>query len=179
MPGATKSRRLNGMSTRLLVILLLWSSPGYCQLAVEGNYVVVQGALMGCETWKDRILDVARVGSEGRVDLLDYQGIEVLGKSGQDIETLLLAAIEARTDRRPKTLVVTVLTSEQEYRQLVQLYILSLNYFLDNHCPVGSRRGNDKNRDLDENNEILRRKDVVKDVAWSGSGVTLEIVSLA
>lgn len=152
------------MRTRLFLILVIWCLPSYPQVAEDGRYVLIKGALLGCEGWTDRVLDVEQVESGGRVSLLGINDFPVLGQEREDIEAGLLSAIKERTGRRPQTLAVEILMSRAEYEMVVPAYLTSLNYLLDKKCPTGLEKRRDRKWDLDEKNEMIRNMEIAKKV---------------
>ena len=99
------------MRKTVILAILLWCSPGQSQIAEEGNYIVVRGALIDCEGSRDRVLDVVLVDESGFVSLVGIPNLAVINLDGNSIESKLLDVIESKTGNRPRSVNVEVLTT--------------------------------------------------------------------
>ena len=108
------------MKKKLLLIVLIWSSPGQSQTAEEGNYIVVRGAIIGCNKPTGRVLDVVLVDGFGVVSLVGIPNIKVKSLDGNNIKSKLLDAIESKIGNRPESVEVSVLTTIEESLALLK-----------------------------------------------------------
>jgi hypothetical protein len=159
------------MKQTLFLFLIVWCATCLAQTATVGNYVVVQGALKGCEHWTWRILDIEQVKEGEPVKLLGIPNINVIGLDGKSIRSALKAEIERRTGTEPTTLEVQVIEAIHLPRELTDGYMHSLRYLLDNQCPSdpenfpAPRKAPSTIEDLEEQLEKLRQLELSRSVA--------------
>ena len=65
------------MRSALLVAFAIWSNICSAQLAEEGSYIVIRGAVKECEDWSSRILDVVQVGDKDTITLVGIPNVFV------------------------------------------------------------------------------------------------------
>jgi len=117
-----------------LLTAFLWASTGYAQTVEPGTIVVVWGAVIGCEEWPDRILDLEVVPLEGAIELLG-QEFYVQGLSNDEVLGQIKAKIKGETGREPTTL---RLSNERRItRKLTQAYTISQTHLEALTCPIG------------------------------------------
>ena len=119
----------------LTIVLILTSPPCLAEQAKIGSYIVAKGAVVDCETWTDRILDIVEIESEQPVDILGLRGLNVLGLSDSEIGELILDMVESETGNRPQTLSISVMHSEEKYWELLEQYLISLTMLNRGDCP--------------------------------------------
>jgi hypothetical protein len=159
------------MKQTLILFLIVWCATCYSQTATVGNYVVVQGALKGCEHWTSRVLDIQQVKEGEPVKLLDVPNINVIGLDGNSIRSALQAEIELRTGTEPSTLEVQVIEAIHLPRELTDRYMQSLRYLLANQCPSdpestpASRKSFSTPEYLEEQLKKLRELELSRSVA--------------
>lgn len=100
---------LNDMKALLIIALLVWGTSCLAQSAQEGSYIVVRGAVEGCEVWSDRILDVVKVDNDTPIKLLGIPDISVAGLTHKQIKSNLLMAVENHTGKKPESITVKIL----------------------------------------------------------------------
>ena len=122
------------MKFTLCLILIAWSFPCFSQTADEGNYVVVRGAVQGCEHWYFRILDVVKIQGPETISLLGIPDIPVTGLDTKQIRLNLVSEIERRMGTAPKTVRIEILESDQQYEGIIDEYMRSLSSFTDKKC---------------------------------------------
>lgn len=144
------------------VFLALLFRAATCQAeeVTEGGYIVIRGAVEGCEAWPDRILEVVRIEDSEPVELLGLPPLQLIGVSAAELTKMLRSVIESRTGRRPQTLRVEILGLEDEYLTLANEYLASLHYLSEGTCPNRSSRARGIRRDWQAPpnfNEEMRR----------------------
>lgn len=134
---------------------------------VEGNFVVVRGALTGCELSAPiYIFDVVEVENADPITLMGIPDIDVIGQSAYQIELQLADRVEQRTGRKPATLEIDILLSEQEYRAILKEYLHSLQMISVMKCyPVRGEPGPVDPHDIDEQMENFRLMELVDSLA--------------
>ncbi len=167
IPSNHKIALLGHMKTILLSTLLAVSSPSFADTVKEGNYVVVRGAVKGCEHSARLIFDVVKVEDSNPISILSIPDINVIGQSAQQIELKLEDKIEHRTGRRPTTLSINILQIERDYRNILTEYRLSLAHIERLDCsPLHKRRQQYRYlRNLDEQMEKIRLMELIDSFA--------------
>ena len=150
------------MKTVLFVILIAWGTQCLAQSVHDGSYVVVRGAVEGCELWSFRILDVTRVEGDDPVSLLNIPDISVAGLTDKQVKSNLVTAIQSITGTKPESITVEILESEQEYQSIAKEYLVSLNALLDGFCPVKSQSPGLE--DLEKSIQKIRKQDIARSV---------------
>ena len=146
----------------LTILLILTSLPCLAEQAKVGSYIVAKGAVVGCETWTDRILDIVEIESEQPVAILGLSGLNVLGLSDAEINELILDMVERETGIRPRTLSIKVIHSEAEYILLLDQYAISLGMLIDGKCPQPRTKNWLEN--IDEEIQQFRREELSRSV---------------
>ena len=127
-----------------------------------GSYIVARGAVVGCETWTDRILDIVEIKADENPTILNLPDLEILGLNGADIETVVLDRIEQQTGIRPQTISIEIIDSESEYKSLINEYAFSLTRLIQKRCPKQRKPPLDN---MEEQIEKIRRVELIKSVA--------------
>lgn len=122
------------------LLLLAWSVLCQAQEVEVGSYIVVRGAVQGCEQWTGRILEVVKVEPSQPVPLLGLPPLDYVGLSAEEISLVLQAKIESLTGYRPRTVWVEVLATDDEYRRIRTDYQSSVHYLSEGRCPNVSDR---------------------------------------
>ena len=153
------------MKTILLIFLVAVSTQCFAQVADEGSYVVVRGAVSGCERWTSRILDAVKIEGEEPISLLGIPEIDAWSLEKKQIKTNLLSAIEKLRGSEPESISVEILESEAKYNTIAREFLFSLNLLLDGSCPFkgfeSMKRGNE---DLEEGIEKIKRSELARSV---------------
>ena len=146
------------------LLLLLMSAEIHAQPLSTGDYVLIRGAVNGCESWPSRILEVEKIETEAPVVLLGLSGVEVVGLNKVEIEKELRKTIENLTGHHPSTLVVEILRSEMEYQSILREYSISLKALIAGHCPHPDADPYEPIRkpSLEEQIEQLRRAEIAR-----------------
>lgn len=121
----------------VFLVSLNWSAICFAQTADVGNFIVVSGALRGCEEWTGRILDVEKIEDDQPLRLLNLPGISVIGLDGEGILQVLESAVLQQTGNKPKSLSVQVIDSVRLPRTIFEEYGVSLRLMIDDECPEG------------------------------------------
>ena len=140
------------------IFWLLFAIPCSAGEAELGNYIVVRGAVLGCEAWTDRILEIVKIESEAKPTVLGIPDIEVLGSSEEQIKVTVSDAIEKETGTRPQSLSIELINSVPELRPLVGFYAYSLQEFKKDECPMEFKHRKIPGHYLEEQIEKLRRE---------------------
>ena len=146
----------------LTIILILTSLPCLAEEAKLGSYIVVKGAVAGCEAWTDRILEIVEIESEQPVTILGLPGLSVLGLYDAEIQEMLLDAVEKETGNRPQTLSIRVIHFETEYRLLLNQYAESLNMLIGGKCLRPQPPAKSREQRIEEDIEKIRRYELSK-----------------
>ena len=157
----TKLNRL-AMSMTVAVACLFGSVSCLAQEAVVGGFLVVRGAIVGCEQWTNRVLELVRLDSEQPLTLLGMPGFEVLGLNAGEIKELIGDRVEQNTGERPRSLSVDLLRHEADYRLLLNDYAAHLQALIKDSCPYPQRSTVPFNEQIDEQMEEIRRIDIAK-----------------
>ena len=130
------------MRTRLaaVIVFLTFSATSHAQSVEVGDYLVVRGAIAGCEGWENRILDVKKVQDDRPLEVLGLRAMDVLGLDSREIHIQLLRSISAATGRTPKSLRVEILNDDSEYRLIIGEYRASLYALIKDKCALEHRR---------------------------------------
>ncbi len=160
------------MRFAIFLALVVWGSSCLAQTATNGTYVVVRGAVKGCEDWTERILDIEEVKDDKPINLLDISNINVVGLEGKGIQLLLESEIKIRTGNEPKSIKVQVLDLIRLPRGIWDQYRFSLFALLDGECPVDpqripvSREPPTYPERLEKEIEKLRRLELSRALVW-------------
>jgi len=146
------------------LLLLLMCAEIHAQPVSTGDYVLIRGAVNGCESWPSRILEVEKINTEAPVGLLGLPGLEVVGLHKVEVEEELRKTIESLTGHKPSTLVVEILRSEMEYQSVLREYSISLKALIAGHCPHPDVDPYEpvKKPSLEEQMEQLRRAEIAR-----------------
>ncbi|MCW8925028.1 MAG: hypothetical protein OQJ84_02135, partial [Xanthomonadales bacterium] len=137
------------------------------QSVENGSYVVVRGAVEGCEAWSFRILDIAKAEDNEPVTLLNIPGITVIDLTSEQIRSNLIAAIQDLTGNEPKSISVEILDSEQKYNFIVKEYWASLNALLEGVCPFENKANRAPPLDgeyWEEKIQEIKKQDIARSV---------------
>jgi hypothetical protein len=132
--------------------------------AESGNYIIVRGAISGCEAWDDRILDIVEVEKAHNPTILGIPDIDVVGKSEEEIEMAVLIAIESETGTRPQTLSFELVGSVLDLKPLIAPYLYSSRWLEAGVCPPNIDRRNTRENWYEEQIEKLRRAELARTV---------------
>jgi len=133
------------------------------QTAAEGGYIIVRGAVKDCSEWKNRILDTVKIGNQAPITILEMPGFSVLGLSREQVENELSEAIKKITGKRPETLSVDILVSDEEYQAIAKEQLMSLTMLVEGKCPFRKTDGAERIRE--EELERMRLKEISKRIA--------------
>ncbi len=151
------------MRLTLTVLTICFAASFQAKSAETVSYIVVRGAVIGCEDWTDRILNLINVKDEPNPSILGLPSIDVWGLDAAQIEESVLDTIEKSTGTKPKTLSVELIDSEPEYRLLINEYMYSLNNLMRGQCPRQFKKGNNHQRPIiDEKMEEIRRQEMAR-----------------
>lgn len=157
-----KRQNQHTMSMAVAVTCLFGSLPCLAEEAVVGGFLAVRGAIVGCESWTDRVLELVRLDSEQPLTLLGLPGFDVLGLNAEEIKELIEDGVEQEAGKRPHSLTVELLKIEAEYRLLLNDYKAHLVALMKESCPSRPRRSIPWNEQLDEQMEEIRRIEISK-----------------
>jgi len=122
----------------LFMLLSLWVGVGQAQAPMdvveEGSWVVVIGAVQGCEQWDRRVLDVQLVQDDQPLELVGIPVGDVTGMSGIEIRIRLQAEGERLTGHKAESLKVLVFQLQLP-REIIRMYGLSVRELAVNACP--------------------------------------------
>ena len=160
------------MRLTVFLALIIWGSVCLAQTAGVGNYVVVRGAVKGCEHWTRRILDVEEVEDSKPISLLNIPIINVVGLEGESIQLLLESEIRKRTGNEPKSVRVQVIDAIRLPREITDQYMFSLKSLFAEKCtadpasiPVSRKRPSTPDY-LEEQIQKLRQLELSRSLVW-------------
>ena len=151
---------------RIVLSALLILVPMSCLAggAEPGNYIVVRGAVLGCEAWDDRILDIVEVEKARHPTILGIRDMDVLGKSEEEIETAVLGKVESETGTRPESLSIELVDSVLDLKPLINPYLYSSRMLGMGICPPNIAQRKSQENFYEEQIDKLRRAELAKKV---------------
>lgn len=152
------------MRSALVILWLLIPLSCIAEEVESGNYIVVRGAVKGCEAWNDRILDIVEVKFEKPATVLEFDDVPVLGKDMSEIRIWVLDAVEESTGVRPQSLTFELITSVLDIKPLIDAYLFSTKWLYAGHCPPQYERREERNIRIEEEMEKLRREEFLRSV---------------
>lgn len=157
-----KKQNRHLMSIAVAATCLISSLPSFAEEATLGGFLAVKGAIVGCDKWTDRVLELVRLESEQPLTLLGLPGFEVLGLNAGEIKELIEDRVEQDTGKRPHSLSIEVLGNEAEYRLLLDNYRAHLYALIKGErlCPYPPGKSVPWNEQLDKQEEEIRRIEI-------------------
>jgi hypothetical protein len=121
-----------------------------------GTWVIVHGALRACPRWKDRVIDVAQVPEDGKVDLLQLMILDARGKTPSQLHSALAAEFTLRTSRVMPEIRIEHVPSIPEWDGFFWA-MESLRAMIEDRCP-GAVPGSHAPQDRWTPEELLRMR---------------------
>ena len=152
------------MRTALATFLLLISFTCFAETVQTGNFIVVRGAVLGCEAWDKRILDIVEISHDEGQTIVGISGVKFVGSDLAEIEAEVLGAIENNTGVRPKTLTFELIESVLDIKPLIDPYLYSTRALDAGFCPPRYDLRIDRKIPIEEQIEELRREELSRSV---------------